>query len=54
MTSIEALTFAIERLAHEASIRPERQHPDALQRKLDAIETLSALRDLIAERIQPA
>jgi hypothetical protein len=54
VTSIEALEYVIERLSHETSLRPERQLPDVLQRKLDVIETLTALRDLIAERIQSA
>ena len=52
MTSIEALDYVIERLKHEASVRPVAQRPEVLQRKLDAIETLSALRELIADRVE--
>ena len=48
MSTTDALTYAIERLAHEASIRPADQNPDALARKLAAIESLVALRASLA------
>lgn len=51
MTSQEALTYAIERLRHEASVAPHKQRADVLQRKLDAIETLEALRELIGDQV---
>lgn len=53
MTSIEALTYTIDRLCHEAGIRPDQQHPEALQRKLDAIQALAALRDSLSSGAQP-
>lgn len=44
MTQIEALEYVLERLTHEASIRPAEQNKEALDRKLAAIEALVALR----------
>jgi hypothetical protein len=48
VTSIEALNYAIDRLTREASIRPKDQHPEALQRKLAAIEALATLHDSLS------
>ena len=53
MTTSEALTYAIERLCHEASVKPQEQHPEALARKLAAIDSLSSLRDSLSRGSKP-
>jgi hypothetical protein len=44
VTRQEALDYVIERLTHEANVRPDQQLVDVLHRKLAAIEALTELR----------
>jgi hypothetical protein len=48
VTHSEALEYVLERLSREATVRPKDQHPEALARKLGAIEALTELRDSLS------